>query len=88
VGATYPAQLAEIRASAPTLPILIPGVGAQSGSLEQAVRLGSDATGELAIVNASRAIIYASSGPDWQQAARRAAQEIVAEMRRARAVPA
>jgi orotidine-5'-phosphate decarboxylase len=86
VGATYPAQLAEIRAVAPTLPILIPGVGAQSGSLEQAVRLGSDPAGELAIVNASRAILYASNGPDWQPAARQAAQQIVEEMRRARAV--
>jgi orotidine-5'-phosphate decarboxylase len=86
VGATYPGQLAEIRALAPDLPILIPGVGAQGGSLEQAVRLGSDARGELAIVNASRAISYASSGEDWQQAARRVALEIVQEMRRARAV--
>jgi orotidine-5'-phosphate decarboxylase len=76
--------LAEIRALAPDLPILIPGVGAQSGSLEQAVRLGSNERGELAIVNASRAIMYASDGADWQQAARQAALAIVEEMRQAR----
>jgi orotidine-5'-phosphate decarboxylase len=84
VGATYPNQLAEIRALAPDLPILIPGVGAQSGSLDQAVRLGSNEHGELAIVNASRAIMYASGGADWQQAARQAALMIVEEMRQAR----
>src|SRR5262249_15696418 len=70
VGATYPSQLKEIRALAPDLPILIPGVGAQSGSLEEAVRLGVDRRGELAIVNVSRGIIYAGDGASWQQAVR------------------
>jgi orotidine-5'-phosphate decarboxylase len=45
------------------MPILIPGVGAQGGSLEQAIRNGVDANGQLAVINASRGIIYASSDP-------------------------
>jgi len=81
VGATYPSQLKEIRALAPDLPILIPGVGAQSRSLEEAVRLGADQRGELAIVNVSRSIIYAGGGTDWQQAVRAEALRTVERMR-------
>lgn len=84
VGATYPSQLREIRGLAPELPILIPGVGAQSGSLDEAVRLGTDVRGELAIVNLSRSILYASSGSDWQDRARQEALRAVQAMRRAR----
>jgi len=84
VGATYPSQLKQIRALAPDLPILIPGVGAQSGSLEEAVRLGADQSGDLAIVNVSRAIIYAGSEADWPAAARAEAQPTVEAMRRSR----
>lgn len=82
VGATHPRQLEEIRALAPSLPILIPGVGAQAGNLEEAVRLGTDARGELAIVNVSRAVLYASDGKNWQEAARAEAQRTVQLMRR------
>ena len=84
VGATYPTQLQEIRALAPDLPILIPGVGAQQGSLEEAVRLGADARGELAIVNVSRSILYAGGEDDWQEAARAEALRTVERMRRSR----
>jgi orotidine-5'-phosphate decarboxylase len=84
VGATYPSQLQAIRALAPDLPILIPGVGAQSGSLEEAVRLGVDRRGELAIVNVSRSILYAGDGADWQAAVRAAALRTVEIMRRVR----
>ncbi len=72
VGATVPEQLAAIRAECPDMPLLIPGVGAQGGDLEQAVRLGTDAAGRLALINSSRGIIYASSGDDF---AERAAEE-------------
>jgi orotidine-5'-phosphate decarboxylase len=85
VGATYPDQLRTLRAVAPDLPILIPGVGAQSGSLAEAIRLGSDRSGELAIVNVGRSILYASSGEDWQAEARAEALRVVEVMRRARA---
>lgn len=70
VGATYPEQLKRIREVAPSLPILIPGVGAQSGDLESTVRFGTDEKGELAIINSSRGILYASQGEDFARAAR------------------
>ncbi|MGB8657170.1 MAG: orotidine-5'-phosphate decarboxylase [Candidatus Zixiibacteriota bacterium] len=73
VGATYPEQLQRIRQMASTLPILIPGVGAQAGEIESTVRFGTDENGELAIINSSRGILYASSGDDFAQAARKEA---------------
>lgn len=72
-GATWPRRLAEIRQAAPELPILIPGVGAQQGDLAAAVAAGLDGDGFGILVNASRAICYASSGRDYQAAARAAA---------------
>lgn len=76
VGATYPEQLARVRAVAPGLPILVPGVGAQQGDLEGAVTAGLDRDGGGILVNASRSVLYASSGADWQAAARAAALEL------------
>lgn len=73
VGATYPEQLARVREIAADLPILIPGVGAQAGDLELAIKNGVDRNGELAIVNSSRQIIYASRAGDFALAARKAA---------------
>lgn len=69
LGATYPAELAAVRAIAPTLPLLIPGVGAQGGDLAGAVRTA--APGPF-VVNSSRAILYASGGTDFADAARAA----------------
>ena len=51
------------------VPILIPGVGTQGGDAAEAVTRGGAADGTLAVVNVSRQVIYASSGPDWQDAA-------------------
>ncbi|MBM3941802.1 MAG: orotidine-5'-phosphate decarboxylase [SAR202 cluster bacterium] len=76
VGATVPAQLAAVRRLCPDMPLLIPGVGAQGGDLEEAVRLGVDVHGRGAIINASRSIIYASKGPDFPAAARLEASRI------------
>ena len=76
VGATYPAELGEVRAICPKLPILVPGVGAQGGDLEASVRNGVDANGRLAIISASRQVIYASKGQDYAQAARHAAEAL------------
>lgn len=73
MGATRPEQLDAVRRICPDMPLLIPGVGAQSGELEAIVPLGVDARGRLAIINSSRAVIYASEGPDFAQAARREA---------------
>jgi orotidine-5'-phosphate decarboxylase len=72
VGATYPAEIARVRELAPGLPLLIPGVGAQGGDAEATVRAGWRANGPI-IVNSSRAVLYASQGPDWAAAARAAA---------------
>ena len=73
VGATYPEQLSAVRRSCPNVPLLIPGVGAQGGDLEAAVKGGIDDRGRLAIINSSRGIIYASSSRDFAEAARREA---------------
>ncbi|HMM40958.1 MAG TPA: orotidine-5'-phosphate decarboxylase [Thermomicrobiales bacterium] len=85
-GATWPRQLAEIRQAAPELPILIPGVGAQEGDLAAAVTAGLDADGYGILVNASRAISYASSGRDFQEAARTAATALRDAINAARAI--
>jgi len=76
VGATYPRDVATVRRVAPEAPILLPGVGAQAGDLEASVRAGVDARAERAIVNASRTILYASRGTDWQAAARSEADRL------------
>ena len=84
VGATYPDELRLVRAIAPRLPILVPGVGAQAGDLERAVRFGVDENGEMALINSSRAITYASTGADFASAAGRAARELREEINRYR----
>ena len=71
-GATVPEQLATVRGICPEMPLLIPGVGAQGGDLQAAVRNGVDRQGRRAIINSSRGIIYASAGADFAQAARQA----------------
>ncbi len=76
VGATFPDQLSRVRAIAPELPILIPGVGAQGGDAADAIQRGAAADGTLAVVSVSRQILYASSGSDWAEAARREAQAL------------
>jgi orotidine-5'-phosphate decarboxylase len=80
VGATYPAEIERVRQIAPTVPLLIPGVGAQGGDAAATVKAGwrARADGSSAgpiIVNSSRAILYASSEGDYAQAARRVAQQ-------------
>ena len=76
VGATVPEQLQEVRATCPSMPFLIPGVGAQGGDLEAAVQHGTDSRGRGALINSSRGIIYASSGTDFAQAAGREADKL------------
>jgi orotidine-5'-phosphate decarboxylase len=74
VGATYPAEIERVRAVAPTMPLLIPGVGAQGGDAVATVKAGwrgngSETTAPI-IVSSSRAVLYASSGEDFAAAAR------------------
>lgn len=84
VGATYPGVLAEVRALCPDLPLLVPGVGAQGGDLEAAVRAAADRHGEGVLINASRSVLYASSGPDFAAAARAEAQRLRDQINAAR----
>ena len=59
VGATWPRELAQVRASCPQMPILLPGIGTQGGDLESSVAAGVDADGRGLLVAASRSVIYA-----------------------------
>jgi len=70
VGATRPAELRRVRELTADMPLLIPGIGAQGGDLRSAVRFGCDRRGEMAVINASRSVIYASRGRDFARAAR------------------
>ncbi|MBI5780597.1 MAG: orotidine-5'-phosphate decarboxylase [Rhodocyclales bacterium] len=82
VGATWPQEVARVRALAPGVPLLVPGIGAQGGDLAATVRAGwwrPEFPG--LILNASRAVLYASQGEDWQHASAAAAQALVAEVR-------
>jgi orotidine-5'-phosphate decarboxylase len=67
------------------MPILVPGVGAQAGDLERAVKNSVNSHTELSIINVSRSVLFASQGEDFAQAARKAAQALRDEINRARA---
>ena len=75
VGATYPQELNIIRSMCPDMPILIPGVGAQGGNLEESVISAVDKSGEKAIISISRAILYADDGNDFAVCAANEAQK-------------
>jgi orotidine-5'-phosphate decarboxylase len=70
VGATHPKELKRVRAIVPDMPILLPGIGKQGGDLKSAIRYGCSEDGYGAVINASRSILYASSGDDFAEAAR------------------
>lgn len=76
VGATYPEELADIRARVGDLPFLVPGVGAQGGDVAKVMAAGKTAAGTGLVISSSRAILYASSGDDFAAAARKAAGEL------------
>jgi len=80
VGATAAEQLKKIREIAADLPILIPGIGAQGGDLKMAVKFGTDRYGNLAIINSSRSILYASNGEDFALKAREEAKKLKKEI--------
>ena len=84
VGATHPDELKRIRTLAPNAPLLIPGIGSQGGDLEASVRFGITKHKDLAVINASRSILYASSGRDFAKAARAEAQRVRDAMERVR----
>ncbi len=84
VGATWPAQLAEVRAIVGGMPLLVPGVGAQGGDVEALVRNGKTVDGDGLVVSTSRAVLYASGGPEYAEAAGVAARGLRDQINRYR----
>ena len=84
VGATWPEQLREVRAIVGDVPFLVPGVGAQGGDVEAVVSNAKTADGTGLIVSSSRAILYASKGEDYAEAAATAAKALRDEINRYR----
>jgi orotidine-5'-phosphate decarboxylase len=75
VGATFPEEIAKVRAIVGEMPLLIPGIGAQGGDIDATVKAGSipNKPGAGMMINSSRAILYASSSNDFAEAARKVA---------------
>lgn len=84
VGATWPQELADVRARVGDLPLLVPGVGAQGGDVAAVVHNGRSAAGTGLMISSSRAILYAGGGEDFAQAARNAAIALREEINRCR----
>ncbi|MCP4184088.1 MAG: orotidine-5'-phosphate decarboxylase, partial [Hyphomicrobiales bacterium] len=79
-GATYPAEIGEIRKIVGDMPLLVPGVGAQGGGLREVLENGLLESKTGLMINSSRGIIYASSGDDFANAAGEAAHVLSAEI--------
>jgi orotidine-5'-phosphate decarboxylase len=82
VGATFPEELERVRARVGDMPLLVPGVGAQGGDVQAVLRNGRNAQRAGLIISSSRAILYAGSGEDFAQAARREALKLRDEINR------
>lgn len=80
VGATYPTELSDVRNIVGELPLLVPGVGAQGGDAATVMEHGASASGRGLIVSSSRAILYASAGDDFAEAARAEAAQTAASL--------
>ncbi|OGB22646.1 MAG: orotidine 5'-phosphate decarboxylase [Burkholderiales bacterium RIFCSPLOWO2_02_FULL_57_36] len=90
VGATFPAELAQVRKMVGDMPLLVPGIGAQGGDVQASVQAGRTAAGAGMMINSSRAILYAKpddkTGESFAQAARRVALETKDAINRFRSV--
>jgi orotidine-5'-phosphate decarboxylase len=84
VGATFPAELADVRGIVGDLPLLVPGIGAQGGDVQATVMAGKSRSGAGLIISSSRAILYAGQGEDFAAAARAAALAVRDEINRYR----
>src|SRR5690349_18725476 len=84
-GATWPEQLAQVRALVGDMPLLVPGIGAQGGDVEAVVRNGRTADGNGLMISSSRAILYAGNGEDFATAARKATDALRNQINRCRA---
>ena len=76
VGATWPQQMAQVRAIVGDMPLLVPGVGTQGGDVKALLEAGLSKAGDGLIINSARAIIFASQGVDFATAARQATLEL------------
>ncbi len=84
IGATYPEELAEVRKIAGDMTFLVPGIGAQGGDVEKTVKAGLNSKGTGMIINSSRGIIFASSGPDFAEVAEQEAKKLKEEINKYR----
>jgi orotidine-5'-phosphate decarboxylase len=85
IGGTFSEALRTTRATlGNAIPILVPGIGAQGGSLATTVRDGVDAHGRALLVNASRSILYASTDSDWKKAAAAEAERLKTQINQLR----
>jgi orotidine-5'-phosphate decarboxylase len=85
VGATYPEELKTVRTIlGETIPILIPGVGKQGGDIEKTVRNGTNAQGEMALINSSREIIFTGEHQDFAEQSRKKAELVRNEINKYR----
>lgn len=83
-GATWPEQLAQVRALVGDMPLLVPGIGAQGGDVEAVLCHGRTADGTGLMISSSRAILYAGNGEDFAAAARQATQALRDQINRCR----
>ena len=77
VGATVPQVIADVRRAVGDMPLLVPGVGAQGGDMKATVAVGRDSRGAGLVINASRSVLYASSGADFAEAARAVVEQML-----------
>jgi len=84
VGATWPDQLREVRGIVGDVPFLVPGIGAQGGDVQAVVSNARSRDGTGLVVSSSRAILYASAGDDYAEAAAQAARALRDEINRHR----
>ncbi len=86
VGATYPGELRLVRDVVGDMTLLVPGIGTQGGDVDAAVKAGINSNGSGLVVNASRSVLYASRGADFERAARDAVISLRNEINRVRGV--
>lgn len=83
-GATWPQQLAQVRALVGDMPLLVPGIGAQGGDVQAVVRNGRSTNGSGLLISSSRAILYAGHDADFAATARQATLDLREQINRCR----
>lgn len=83
VGATFPEELAQVRAIVGDMPLLVPGIGAQGGDIQATVQAGQTANGMGMMINSSRAILYAKPHESQEESFAQSARRVALETREA-----